>query len=331
MMSVGLECEPQDSSFHGTAIAGIIAANSNDTLGITGIDWHAQILPVRISGKCGGARSDMIDAIRWAAGVEDPKLPPNPNPARVINLSLGAENTCGFAEQEAINDAWNAGAVVVAAVGNSAKNMESTPIAPANCDHVIAVTAVRQDGARSYYSNYGTDADIAAPGGEDVHDDYGTPMIVASNHGTQAPIDGSHFKHVAGTSAAAAHVSGVISLMIGARPSLTPSQIEYLLLSASRPFPDTEVLPCDQTTCGEGLLDAYLAVTGAINADLILTDINIAAAKSDAPNENAEKITTGTGGGAGGCSLNKSAAVDPLFYLTLLALGYLNFKRKKTA
>lgn len=322
MMSVGSECEIQDSSFHGTSIASVIAANTNHAHGISGINWNARILPARVSGKCGGSRSDMIDAIRWAAGVKDPALPDNPNPAKVINLSLGSANACGFIEQEAINDAWNAGAVLVAAAGNQAANLDLSPVAPASCDNVISVTAVRQDATRSYYSNYGQSVDIAAPGGEDAASD-GTPLVVASNRGVTEPVEGSHFKHVAGTSTAAAHVSGVVSLMIGANPELTPHQISELLSQSARTFPETGLFSCDKQTCGEGLVDAHAAVKAAIAGYVEGFEPPLENASSGQTNDDSPVITTGlSGGGAGNISLVS-------WVLMLLALA-LKGSSKKT-
>ncbi|HBR98154.1 MAG TPA: peptidase [Gammaproteobacteria bacterium] len=299
MLSVGNTCNPQDSTFHGTGIASIIAANTDHAHGIAGIDWQARILPARVSGKCGGSRSDMIDAIRWAAGIEDPALPSNPYPARVINLSLGSNNACGFAEQAAINEAWAAGAVLVAAAGNDAVNLDSTPVAPASCENVIGVGAVREDGARAYYSNYGQSLTIAAPGGEDANSG-GTPMVVASNRGVKAPVEGSHFRHVAGTSSAAAHVSGVLSLMVGANPALTPHQLRELLVQSARDFPDTGIFRCDTQTCGAGLVDAYTAVTAAKNGYVNGNEPPPISAAEGKEDDEPVAIETGVSGGASG-------------------------------
>lgn len=297
MAAVGIDCFYQDSTFHGTGIASIIAGNSEHNDGISGVDWSARILPIRVSGKCGGSRSDMIDAIRWAAGVDDPVLPDNPNPAKIINLSLGSNATCGFAEQAAINDARAAGAVLVAAAGNQSTDLSETPTAPAVCDNVIAVAAVTYNGEQASYSNFGIDVDISAPGGESAKSG-GTPILVASNNGLKEPIEGSHFKHVSGTSAATAHVSGVLSLMAAVNPELTPYQLEQLLLQSSRPFVQTRLSRCDTSICGTGMVDAENAVIAAMNGyaeghDPVLGEAN-ATTDDDSP-----KIVTGLNGGAG--------------------------------
>ncbi len=124
MQAEDLTCPQQESTWHGTAMASLIAANGNDGFGMTGVDWSARILPVRAIGKCGGRRSDLLDAIRWAAGVNDPALPDNPTPARIINLSLGIDDACTASDQQAIDDAVAMGALIVAAVGNLGRNLD---------------------------------------------------------------------------------------------------------------------------------------------------------------------------------------------------------------
>src|SRR6266581_3528171 len=88
----GTPAEP--SFFHGTFVSGLIAANTDNGVGIAGLDWNARILPVRTLGKCGGTFDDILDGVLWAAGVPVAGVPPNPNPARVINMSLGGLGYC---------------------------------------------------------------------------------------------------------------------------------------------------------------------------------------------------------------------------------------------
>ncbi len=299
MSSVGVDCYYQDSSFHGTGIASIIAGNSEHGDGIAGIDWAAKILPVRVSGKCGGSRSDMIDAIRWAAGIFDPALPLNPNPARVINLSLGSNTPCGFSEQAAINDAYNAGVVIVAAAGNQGTDLKLSPMAPAVCNNVITVAALNYEGDRAYYSNMGEAVDIAAPGGESAQSG-SLPILVASNNGLKSPIEGSHFKYVAGSSAATAHVSGAISLMLAANPQLTPDEVRYLLTNSARKFVTTGDSPCDTNVCGAGMLDIAAAVSATNDGSLDEFDIESGSANPSQPDDEPATIVTGVSGlGAG--------------------------------
>src|SRR5262249_18704579 len=82
-------CPIANSSWHGTHVAGTIGAASGNGTGVAGINWVSKILPARVLGKCGGYLSDIADAIQWSAGLSVPGVPNNPNPARVLNLSLG--------------------------------------------------------------------------------------------------------------------------------------------------------------------------------------------------------------------------------------------------
>src|SRR5450759_2309572 len=159
-------CPQEDSSWHGTHVAGIIGANGNNGIGIAGINWSSKILPVRVLGKCGGYDSDVIDGITWAAGLSVPGAPANANPAKVLNLSLGGPGACSEdpALQVAINNVIAAGATVVAAAGND--NANAAGFSPASCNGVISVAATNKAGGRAFYSNFGTIVKIAAPGGE---------------------------------------------------------------------------------------------------------------------------------------------------------------------
>ena len=112
-------CAVDNSSFHGAHVAGTIGAATGNGTGVAGINWVSTILAVRVLGKCGGNVSDIIDAIRWSAGVPVSGVPANPNPARVLNLSLSGIGDCDSSTQDAIDDAVAAGAVVVVAAGNS--------------------------------------------------------------------------------------------------------------------------------------------------------------------------------------------------------------------
>ncbi|HEX7027446.1 MAG TPA: S8 family serine peptidase, partial [Gammaproteobacteria bacterium] len=166
-------CDPagspaENSTWHGTKLAGIVAAETNNNSGLAGIDQQAWVLPVRALGRCGGYLSDIADAIRWAAGLSVPGVPDNPTPADVINLSLGAAGVCSHTEQQAIDAAVANGTVVVVAAGNEGGFISDS--APANCENVITVTATTRQGAETCYTNIGTGADLAAPGGNSQED-----------------------------------------------------------------------------------------------------------------------------------------------------------------
>ena len=152
------------SSWHGTHVAGTVAAVANNGKGVTGVAPEAKLLPVRALGACGGYTSDITDSIIWAAGGTVSGVPANRNRARVINLSLGGIVPCSATYQNAIDFAYKAGAAVVVAAGNS--DRPAADSSPANCKNVITVAASSRSGSRAPYSNYGDAVDVTAPGGE---------------------------------------------------------------------------------------------------------------------------------------------------------------------
>ena len=152
------------SSWHGTHVAGTIAAVTNNAKGVAGVAFSSQVVPVRVLGVGGGYTSDIADGIIWASGGTVSGVPANANPAEVINMSLGGQSSCAATYQNAINGAVDRGTVVVIAAGNS--NMNVSNFTPANCNNVIAVAANDKEGNRASYSNYGTLIDVTAPGGE---------------------------------------------------------------------------------------------------------------------------------------------------------------------
>lgn len=243
----------QNSSWHGTHVAGTIAALTNNASGVAGVAFGAKVLPVRALGKCGGYTSDIADGIVWASGGTVSGLPANPNPAKVISMSLGGSGSCDTTTQTAINGARGRGAVVVVASGNS--NANAANFSPASCSGVISVAAVNRSGGKAYYSNFGASVDVAAPGG-DVRVASTNGVLSTLNSGTTTPGADSYAWYQ-GTSMATPHVSAVAALMLAKNPALTPDQVESLLKSSARAFPAT----CSQ--CGAGIVDANAAVTAA--------------------------------------------------------------------
>lgn len=249
--------QAMDSSWHGTHVAGTIGAASNNGTDVAGIDWQAQILPVRVLGRCGGTFSDVIDAIRWAAGLDVPLVPANPNPAQVINMSLGGPGTCSTNTfmQAAINDAAAAGVVVVVAAGND--GWLSDFYTPASCNNVITVAAANRAGSLAWYSNYGSSVEVAAPGGE-TYPTASDGILSTLNDGLTVPGD-DILAFYQGTSMAAPHVSGVVSLMLSLNPDLTPEEVSDIIQTTARDFPESA--ECTPVRCGEGLVDAFAALS----------------------------------------------------------------------
>ncbi|MGW7297558.1 S8 family peptidase [Streptomyces sp. NPDC054829] len=240
-----------DSSWHGTHVAGTIAAATGNGKGVAGIAYGAKISPLRVLGKCGGYDSDIIDAITWASGGTVSGVPANTNVAKVINMSLGGGGACTTATQNAINAAVGRGTTVVVAAGNS--NANAANYSPASCNNVISVAATDRQGNRSYYSNYGSVVDIAAPGGE-TNSVTTNGILSTLNSGTKGPGSES-YEYYQGTSMAAPHIAGLAALMKSANTALTPAQIESAIKTNSRALPGT----CSGG-CGAGLADAAKTV-----------------------------------------------------------------------
>lgn len=240
---------PSNSSWHGTHVAGTVAAKTNNYSGVAGTAFGAKVVPVRVLGKCGGQNSDIADAIVWASGGTVSGVPANANPAEVINLSLGGAQACSQFMQDAINAAVGNGTTVVVAAGNS--NVDASTFSPASCVNVITVGASDSSGKRSIWpsggqSNFGSVVDVAAPG---------TGILSTLNTGTTTP-GSSTYAAYNGTSMATPHVAGIVALIqsVAAVPK-TPEQIEALLKSTATPFPATPDKPI-----GTGIANAFAAV-----------------------------------------------------------------------
>jgi len=251
-------CGESDSSWHGTHVAGIIGATANNNKGVAGVNWQTKLLHVRVLAKCGGYTNDIADGIRWAAGGSVVGAPVNPNPADVINMSLGGDGECDTYTQSAIDFAVSEGAVVVVAAGNENQNAEN--VTPANCNNVVVVGAVNDQGARAGFSNYGAIVDVAAPG---------VNILNTLNDGLTTPtpspaVGGDEYQFLSGTSMATPIVSAVAAIMMGENPSLTPVQVEQQLQESGRGFPvaATTNRDCNNSSrrCGESLLDAWGAI-----------------------------------------------------------------------
>jgi serine protease len=273
------------SSWHGTQTAGLIGAATNNGEGMASVGRDVMLLPVRVLGKCGGYDSDIQAAILWAANIPVPGAPANPNPAKVINMSLGAVGSCSAAYADVLRQVADKGVVVVVAAGNDGLAVGT----PANCPGVIAVGGVRHAGSKVGYSDLGPEVAISAPAGNCVNTT-GTclyPLLTTSNNGTQAPgtsiyTDGDNAISI-GTSFSAPLVAGTAALMFSANATLTPAQVLTALKATARAFPvtgsDAKVRACTAptsvaqdsecycttSTCGAGLLDTGAAVARVAN------------------------------------------------------------------
>jgi serine protease len=254
----GYDADPTDvvpaDEYHGTHVAGTVAAITDNGKGVAGVAPEAKVQPLRVLGVDGGSEEDIIAAIRWAAGLSVSGLASNPTKADVINLSLGGSGTCRFALQSAINDAVAAGTAVVVAAGNGDSQGNGIALSntmPADCANVIRVTASTRAGGLATYSNFGTTstpATISAPGGSGTSGS--TDSIVSTWHNPDTNTE--DYAGMAGTSMAAPHVSGILALMKAANPSLSVAQLTTLLTSTAKPLSSA----CAASKCGAGIANA---------------------------------------------------------------------------
>lgn len=266
------------SSWHGTTVASVAAAQSNNGQFLTGMDWNAKVLPVRVSGRCGIATgSDIVDAFYWATGSGrvDPSIGVNPNPAQIINLSfasdtplLGGGCSSGDMMATAIADARARGVVVVISAGNNSGGLVQYP---ANCAGAIAAGAAEQDGQLAEYTAKGSEPGyltIHAPGNSSG------AYAGASNTGNLTPNPtGSTALLFAGTSFSAPMVAGTVSLLRAVRPTLTPAEIDTLLQNSALAYaPNADFSfglfgfsrrNCTRINCGVGLLNPLGALAAA--------------------------------------------------------------------
>jgi serine protease len=258
-----------DSSFHGTHVAGTIAAVTNNGKGVAGVAYNAKVMPVRVLGHCGGLTSDIADAITWASGGTVPGVPNNPDPAEIINMSLGGSGSCfsTSATQLAINGAISRGTTIIVAAGNN--NADASSKTPASCAGVITVGATGVDGSRAFYSNYGLNVALSAPGGGGTASgstlDASNVIWSTGNTGTTTPVasadGGDVYVGMVGTSMASPHVAGVAALIqstavAAGQPALTPALVRQVLTKTARSFPS----PAPTVPMGTGIVDANAAV-----------------------------------------------------------------------
>jgi serine protease len=247
---------------------------------------RVRVLPLRVLAKCGGWDSEIIAGMKWAAGIAVPNAPANPNPARVLNLSLGGSGSCSAAYADTVSQINALGVVIVASAGNGRGLAVSEP---ANCAGVIGVGGVRHEGDKVGYSDIGPQLSLSAPAGNCVNVNAGEPclypILTTANFGLFDPVTNAAggsiytdaFYATIGTSFSAPLVAGTAALMLSVNPNLSPAQVRQLLMSTARTFPVYNAIPncrapdgsfqdqcnCTTTTCGAGMLDSAAAVQAA--------------------------------------------------------------------
>lgn len=255
------DADQASNSFHGTHVAGTVAAKTNNDTGVAGVAWKTRIMPIRTLGKGGAGTSyDIIQGVRYAVGLDNDAGVTPEAPADIINLSLGSSDFSN-AEQELYTTLREAGIIVIAAAGNSASDL---PFYPAAYDGVVSVSAVGTNTDPAPYTNFGSTIDVAAPGGDFSTDLNGDGYVdgVLSTSGDGSSTDIEHvYTFLQGTSMAAPHVSGVVALMKAIRPSLAFNDLKGFLINGSIVQDLGEVGRDDYY--GHGLIDAKKAVLAA--------------------------------------------------------------------
>lgn len=227
------------SSWHGTFVAGQIAAAADNRTGIAGVAPGVMIQPIRALGRCGGWDSDLLDSITWASGGHVAGVPANATPAPVVNLSLSGL-AGSSAERRSVCRAFNAiakagrkrGSVFIAAAGNESANANRA--VPASCSEFVSVAATSAKGFSAVYSNVGSTVDLSAPGGDTAVNGGRDSIVSLSNAGRRtrgAPGYGRH----EGTSMAAPQVTGAAALLHGLGFT-TPGALRSALNASVSPF-----------------------------------------------------------------------------------------------
>jgi serine protease len=271
----------ENSTWHGTHVAGLAAAAGNNGLDGLGVAYGAKILPVRVLGRCGGYVSDILAGARWAAGLAVPDVPNNPHPARILSLSLGYAGVCSEPIQATLDEIRRTGASLIASSGNDADDVVSVP---ASCAGVMAVTAHTREGDLADYANVGRNVRISAPGGganSIFSPQAGTLRGIFStgNNGSTGP-GSDNMSALTGTSMAVPQVAGVMALLAQLSPSLAMSTLEAIVADSARPFPlgsycvaNPEGWPAGY--CGAGLIDAAAAVQRVVTVSPLSADLSV--------------------------------------------------------
>jgi serine protease len=261
----GVDADPGftlETNFHGTHVAGILAATGNNAIGVAGTAHGSAIklVPIKIFDDTGFTANidTFAKGIRWAVGLNVRGVPANTNPARIINLSLGGEffeadgddndsnnpvnKSAVRFMQDAVNAATDAGALLVAATGN-----KSTPyvFSPAAADRVLAVGSVERDLSRSSFSNTSSQQ-LFGPGVVD---------LMAPGNGVLSTLPENNYGTLQGTSMSAPLVSGIAALLLSREPQLSPQELEARLLGSVYFDPSS----MDAVNFGKGIVRADLA------------------------------------------------------------------------
>ncbi|MES2089174.1 MAG: S8 family serine peptidase [Pseudomonadota bacterium] len=296
-------CLTEPSSWHGTAVSGMLVANTDNGLDGAGMLGHLSggpgdarmLLPVRVSGKCGADINSIIEGLLWASGINYQGAPTLPaHSAKIINLSFGGEGSCASTGQHDV--AWlyrqtiatlhSRGVLVVASAGNGEEGIgKSGATIPANCAGVLAVTGLNQHGFKARYANtigsVGVAGVAVASGDVKADHSFNDEGIVTTGNGGLTVAGNYQMTRAAGTSLAAPQAVGVAAMMLAVYPDLSVDQLIEGITTTVRNHvaPDLGVgqqacvagasqqgnCYCTTQTCGSGILDARAAVQWAMD------------------------------------------------------------------
>jgi serine protease len=296
------------SGYHGTHVLGTVGAIASNGRGGAGVAWGSNLMPLRALEGRSGTMYDILQAVRYAAGLpNDSGLTPA-RPADIINLSLGARGECTAEEADVYSAVIGAGVTVVAAAGNSSSNVDFTP---AVCPGVIGVIATGPGNRLAAYSNFGAPFDLAAPGGDtrvDADADGfldGVFSTIATGAGASAlPGYAAH----EGTSMAAPHVAGILALMKSVRPTLTPLEIQQML-DAGQLTDDLGAFGSDEL--GVGAINAFKAVRAASGVFNVPPRVGVSPGVVDFGNNSSEKSFNIRNAGSGALSITNVESTVP--------------------
>jgi serine protease len=290
----------QNSSYHGSHVAGTIGAATNDGAGVAGVNWACRLMVLRGLGAGGGTDYDISQAILYAARLDNATGKKPTQSAKVINMSLSSDGA-STTERNAVEKALNAGVIIVAAAGNKGNDV---PRYPAAFPGVIAVGATDLSGELAAYSNYGSHVSVVAPGGNtaaDLNDDQYVDGVLSC--GWKQDTNAPSYPFYQGTSMASPHVAGIVSLMLAKNPNLTPAQVKQYLEETAIDLGD----PGKDDRYGYGMVDPVAALNRVMGSTSGTPKLVVSTNTLDFGYTETELTVTVSNGGGGTLIVNQTS------------------------
>ena len=266
----GFDADPNDegSSFHGSHVTGIIAAQADNTKGIAGIAYEAKVMPLRVLGtQDTGSSSDIAQAILYAAGLSNSSGQTPAAAADIINMSFGGEARSETVKS-ALDQAFQTGLILIAAAGNGGSQV---PFYPAAFDNVVGVGAISSDKNHASFSNFGVNVQLVAPGGTGS----GSASLDGFEDAILSTVNANNYRELAGTSMAAPHVAAVAALMKSLKQDLTGAQFNTALAAGNFTDVINSQFVDSNNFFGAGLINAAKSVNWAAGANIIPATLSI--------------------------------------------------------